>query len=245
MRIRLDVSYDGHNFMGFQRQPDLRTVQGEIESVLSTIFNQEIVITASGRTDAGVHALNQVVTFTPTREVELEKLRYSLNCMLSSDIHINAISEVSEDFHPRQSAKSKVYHYLINMGEANPFFENYRYELKRKLDVAKMKEASALFLGTHNFQNFTTKKEDLKNYVRTVYSVDMEVKNNILTIEVIGDGFMRYMVRMMVGTLIMIGLHKEEPNFIKERLEQNERNVVIYKAPASGLYLAKVNYEVE
>ena len=133
MRIRLDMSYDGHNFKGFQRQINERTVQQEVESVLSKIFNSEIVITASGRTDAGVHALKQVITFTPNKEVnDLSLLRYSLNRMLPNDIHINTIKEVNDDFHPRFSAYSKTYKYLLNMGEANPFYENYRYEFKSK-----------------------------------------------------------------------------------------------------------------
>ncbi|MCH5180148.1 MAG: tRNA pseudouridine(38-40) synthase TruA [Erysipelotrichales bacterium] len=243
MRVRLDISYDGHNFMGFQRQPDLRTVQGEIEKVLTQIFDIETVVTAAGRTDAGVHALNQVVTFTPSKEIELNRLRYSLNCLLPNDIHVNVIQEVNDDFHPRQSAESKIYRYLINMGEANPFYENYRYELKRKLDVEKMIEASKLFIGTHDFKNFTTKKEDLKNFIRTIYDLKISQKENELCVEITGDGFMRYMVRMIVGTLIMVGLNKENKEFITERLNSVEHNVVIYKAPSNGLYLVKVNYK--
>ncbi|MCH5171534.1 MAG: tRNA pseudouridine(38-40) synthase TruA [Erysipelotrichales bacterium] len=245
MRIRLDISYDGHNFMGFQRQPDLRTVQGEIEKVLTKIFNVETVITAAGRTDAGVHAFNQVITFEPSKEIELNRLRYSLNCLLPNDIHVNEIREVDDDFHPRQSAKSKVYRYLINMGEANPFYENYRYELKRKLDIEKMVEASKLFIGTHDFKNFTTKKEDLKNFIRTVHNLEISQKGNEITIEITGDGFMRYMVRMIVGTLVMIGLNKETKSFVQDRLDSEKHEVVIYKAPSNGLYLVKVNYKEE
>lgn len=243
MRIRLDISYDGHNFMGFQRQPDLRTVQGEIERILTKIFDKETVITASGRTDAGVHAFNQVITFEPSKEIELNRLRYSLNCLLPNDIHVNEIREVDDNFHPRQSAVSKVYRYLINMGEANPFYENYRYELKRKLDIEKMKDASKLFVGTHDFKNFTTKKEDLKNFIRTINSLKIFQNGDEITIEITGDGFMRYMVRMIVGTLIMVGLNKETRDFIKQRLDSERHEVVIYKAPSNGLYLVKVNYE--
>lgn len=244
MRIRLDMSYDGHNFKGFQRQVNERTVQQEIERVLSKIFNSEIVITASGRTDAGVHALKQVATFTPNKEVnDLSLLRYSLNRMLPNDIHINAIKEVNDDFHPRFSACSKTYKYLLNMGEANPFYENYRYEFKRKLDVRKMKEAKDLFIGKHNFHNFTTKEEDTKDFIRTISSITLNQDDNILTIILAGDGFMRYMVRMIVGTLIMIGLGKEDKSFITNKLTNNERMPVIYKAPPQGLYLVDVKYD--
>lgn len=244
MRIRLDMSYDGHNFKGFQRQVNERTVQQEIECVLSKIFNSEIVITASGRTDAGVHALKQVVTFTPNKEVnDLSLLRYSLNRMLPNDIHINAIKEVNDDFHPRFSAYSKTYKYLLNMGEANPFYENYRYEFKRKLDVQKMEEAKKLFIGEHNFQNFTTKEEDTKGFIRNISSITINQEKDVLTIILIGNGFMRYMVRMIVGTLIMIGLGKEDKSFIINKLTDNERMPVIYKAPPQGLYLVDVKYD--
>lgn len=244
MRIRLDVSYDGHNFKGFQRQINERTVQQEIESVLSKIFNSEIVITASGRTDAGVHALKQVITFTPNKEVnDLSLLRYSLNRMLPNDIHINTIKEVNDDFHPRFSAYSKTYKYLLNMGEANPFYENYRYEFKRKLDVQKMEEAKNLFIGEHNFHNFTTKEEDTKGFIRNISSITINQEEDVLTIILIGNGFMRYMVRMIVGTLIMIGLGKEDKSFITNKLTDTERMPVIYKAPPQGLYLVDVKYD--
>ena len=244
MRIRLDISYDGHNFKGFQRQIKERTVQQEIETVLSRIFNTDIVISASGRTDAGVHALKQVVTFMPNKEVsDLALLRYSLNRMLPNDIHVNAIQFVDDSFHPRLHALLKTYKYILNMGEANPFYENYRYEFKRKLDVNKVLEAKELFVGEHNFKNFTTKEEDNHDYVRTINSIDVKQDDDVLEITLIGNGFMRYMVRMIVGTLIAIGIGKEDKNFIINKLEDNNRMPVIYKAPPQGLYLVDVKYE--
>lgn len=244
MRIRLDISYDGHNFKGFQRQIKERTVQQEIETVLSRIFNTDIVISASGRTDAGVHALKQVVTFMPNKEVsDLALLRYSLNRMLPNDIHVNAIQFVDDSFHPRLHALLKTYKYILNMGEANPFYENYRYEFKRKLDVNKVLEAKELFVGEHNFKNFTTKEEDNHDYVRTINSIDIKQDEDVLEITLIGNGFMRYMVRMIVGTLIAIGIGKEDKNFIINKLEDTNRMPVIYKAPPQGLYLVDVKYE--
>ncbi len=244
MRIRLDISYDGHNFKGFQRQIKERTVQQEIETVLSRIFNTDIVISASGRTDAGVHALKQVVTFMPNKEVsDLALLRYSLNRMLPNDIHVNAIQFVDDSFHPRLHALLKTYKYILNMGEANPFYENYRYEFKRKLDVNKVLEAKELFVGEHNFKNFTTKEEDNHDYVRTINSIDVKQDDDVLEITLIGNGFMRYMVRMIVGTLIAIGIGKEDKSFIVNKLEDTNRMPVIYKAPPQGLYLVDVKYE--
>lgn len=244
MRIRLDISYDGHNFKGFQRQIKERTVQQEIETVLSRIFNTDIVISASGRTDAGVHALKQVVTFMPNKEVsDLALLRYSLNRMLPNDIHVNAIQFVDDSFHPRLHALLKTYKYILNMGEANPFYENYRYEFKRKLDVNKVLEAKELFVGEHNFKNFTTKEEDNHDYVRTINSIEVKQDEDVLEITLIGNGFMRYMVRMIVGTLIAIGIGKEDKSFIVNKLEDTNRMPVIYKAPPQGLYLVDVKYE--
>ena len=247
MRILLDISYDGHNYIGFQRQLEGKTIQKEIEIVLSKIFNTEIVITASGRTDAGVHALHQFITFTTTKsKIDLGQLKYSLNCMLPNDIHVNDIKEVNEEFHPRRNAINKTYMYLLNMSEANPFYENYRYELKRKLDVDKMIDASKAFLGEHDFKNFTTKEEDLHNFIRRIDDIIIIQNGSEITFKITGNGFMRYMVRMIVGTLIMIGLKKETKDFIEKRLDpSNNRNVVIYKAPANGLYLANVEYKWE
>ena len=219
-------------------------MQQEIETVLSRIFNTDIVISASGRTDAGVHALKQVVTFMPNKEVsDLALLRYSLNRMLPNDIHVNAIQFVDDSFHPRLHALLKTYKYILNMGEANPFYENYRYEFKRKLDVNKVLEAKELFVGEHNFKNFTTKEEDNHDYVRTINSIDVKQDEDVLEITLIGNGFMRYMVRMIIGTLIAIGIGKEDKNFIVNKLEDTNRMPVIYKAPPQGLYLVDVKYE--
>ena len=163
--------------------------------------------------------------------------------MLPNDIHVNAIQFVDDSFHPRLHALLKTYKYILNMGEANPFYENYRYEFKRKLDVNKVLEAKELFVGEHNFKNFTTKEEDNHDYVRTINSIDVKQDEDVLEITLIGNGFMRYMVRMIVGTLIAIGIGKEDKNFIVNKLEDTNRMPVIYKAPPQGLYLVDVKYE--
>lgn len=243
----MNLSYDGHNFMGFQRQSgNIRTIQGVLENTISRIFNDDITITASGRTDAGVHALKQVVSFECKKEVlDLDKLRYSLNCMLPQDIHINKVMQVNDDFHPRHNVINKTYQYKINMGEANPFYENYRYEFKRKLDLELIKLAVKEFIGEHNFKNFTTKEEDNHEFVRRIDDIFIENKGDVVTFTLIGNGFMRYMVRMIVGTLIMVGLKKEDYLFVRNKLKESPRNVVIYKAPPQGLYLVDVKYKGE
>lgn len=245
MRVRLDLSYDGQNFIGFQRQPEGRTIQGEVEKVLSKIFNEQTNITGAGRTDAGVHALKQVVCFETNKNIELSKLRYSLNCLLPKDIHVDNALQVADDFHPRHNVLAKEYRYKLNMGEANPFYEHYRYELKQKLDLTAMMEAKEYFIGTHNFQNFTTKEEDNHEFIREIFNLELVTKENELTFVIVGTGFMRYMVRMIVGTLIAIGLGKEKSDFVLERLNEKSRKTVIYKAPPQGLYLTNITYQGE
>ncbi len=244
MRIKMVFAYDGHNFFGFQRQPQGRTIQGEIEAVLSKIFNEQTLIIASGRTDIGVHALAQVAHFDVNKDVEdLGKLRYSLNRLLPKDIHINTLSFVSVDFHARASAISKTYRYILSMAEANPFYENYRHELKLQLDIEKMKEAATSFLGKHFYRNFCTKEEtDLQEYIREIYRFDVKNDQDIVTFEVEGSGFMRHMVRMMVGALVAIGLGKEKVDFISQTLLAPV-HPINYKVPGCGLYLVEVHYK--
>lgn len=241
MRIKMIFSYDGTNFIGYQKQVNERTVQGEIEKKLSQIFSQAIIIHASGRTDLNVHALRQVAHFDIPKEVDLGKLRYSLNCILPKDIHVISLNYVSDEFHARYCALKKTYKYILNMGEANPFFENYRYEFKRQLDVDKMKECANLFVGEHNFQNFTTKEVDLKQFVRTIFNLDIEQDGNIVTFVVTGTGFMKHMVRMIVGTLVQVGLGKIDIADVRAYFN-DDRRPVNHLVPGCGLYLVDVFY---
>ncbi len=235
-------SYDGTNFLGYQRQNEGRTVQGIIEEIISKILNTPTTITASGRTDAKVHALYQPFHFDVNKEIDESKFKHSLNCLLPDDIVILDVYKVKDDFHARINAKEKTYSYIINMGERNPLKVNYEYELGRKLDIELIKKASRLFEGTHNFKNFTSKEEDFSNFIRTITSIDIECNNDILIFKFTGNGFMRYMIRMIVGTLVEIGLHKIDVDYITKQLENPNRNICSYKAPGQGLYLEKVNY---
>lgn len=237
------VSYDGTNYFGFQKQNDQTTIQGVIEEKISQILNQETIIYGSGRTDAKVHAYGQTFHFNTDKTLDLGKFRYSLNCILPNDIHINDIQRVNDDFHARFSALAKVYTYVINQGEDNPFIRNYTYHLGQKLDINKMKKASRFLTGIHCFRNFTSKEEDKVNFIRTIHFIDFEEKNDLLYITFAGNGFMRYMIRMLVGSLIAIGLGKEDTNYFIDHLITEERHVISYKAPAHGLYLKKVYYD--
>lgn len=242
-RYKATVSYDGTHFLGWQKQDQGRTVQTEIQKVLSQLLDTEIVVQSSGRTDAGVHAIGQVFHFDAKKELDIDKFRYALNRLLPDDIHVTEITKAAEDFHARYGAKAKHYRYLINTGEASPFYGHYRYELKRPLDEARVRSAAELFVGTHDFRNFTSKEEDGAGYVREIFSIGIEVKDGVFVFDFIGNGFMRYQVRMMIGVLVAIGLGQEEVDFVTRKMTDTKpRHTVRYKAPAQGLYLVSVSY---
>ena len=243
MRIKSIISYNGAAYFGFQTQnkKEMNSVQDEIEKVLSRIFNMPIEINASGRTDRGVHALGQVIHFDVNVDtVDLYRLRYSINCMLPSDISFKEMEVVNEDFHSRFSAKNKTYMYVINTGEKNVILKDQVYNLSRNLDFTMLKEGTNLFLGTHSFHNFCTNNEG--DFIRTINSFVVEQKGEYLVFKINGSGFRRYMVRMIIGTLIEVGLNKLSLEEVKETLETKEDKRVRYKAPSEGLYLVEVNY---
>lgn len=243
MRFKVTVSYDGSAFNGFQKQVKLRSVEEEINNVLTKMHKREVKIVGAGRTDKDVHALGQVFHFDSELKITCDGVKKGLNALLPSDVYVNKVESVNEDFHARFSAKSKVYRYKINTGEYNPLEVKYVYQLNRKLDVEKMISASKLFLGEHDFYNFCGYQEDkIKNYVRNIYSIDIKENNDYVVIDVKGNGFIRYMVRMIVAILVEIGLNKKDENFIKERLDSPEKKRSNYKVSGAGLYLVKIDY---
>ena len=245
MKLLCCVSYLGTNYQGWQKQPDTPTVQGEIEKVLSQILNKEISIYGSGRTDAGVHAENQYFHFEIEKTIDLDRLRYSANCLLPKDIFIKKITQVDDSFHARYSAKSKTYSYRILFGERNPFKDALETSIPYEVDHNLLIESLKLFEGTHNFMDFTSKEEDEDGFVRTIYSVETKFDENTNEFEVVfnGNGFMRYQIRNMVGTALAVASHKENIDFIKYHLSnRTSREIVSYKASPEGLYLMDVNY---
>lgn len=241
-RYKVTVAYDGTSFLGWQKQNEGRTIQTEIEKILSQILDTPTLIFASGRTDAGVHALGQVFHFDCEKALDLAKIKYALNRLLPEDIHIQSIDPVNDDFHARFGVVKKHYRYVVNMGEPDPLQRRFRYDVHQALDIAKMNQAAALFLGTQNFQNFTSKEEDEGHFIRTLHSLTLSVDHDVITFDLIGQGFMRYMARMMVGTLIAIGQGKEDVAFVSDMLQGETRKIVAYKAPSQGLYLVHVSY---
>ncbi len=242
MRYLMTFSYDGTNYNGYQKQVNKNTIQDNIEDNLSKILNKKTTISSSGRTDAKVHGINAKAHFDSDSEIDINKLKHSLNKLINDDIYIKKIEKVPDDFHARFNVIKKEYIYKINIGEYNVFDRNYIYQYNKKLDVKKMKKASKILIGTHNFKSFVKTDIKEKDYVRTIYNIKFELKNNILGITFIGNGFLRYMVRNLVGTLIEVGSDKKEIGQVKEILLSENREKAGITAPPEGLYLKNVKY---
>ena len=246
MRYLITISYDGTNFKGYQKQPKERTVQGELEKSLKEISGgKKIDVHASGRTDAGVHALAQKVHFDLETRITPEKLSKGLNSLLPEDIFVRRVEEVPEDFHARFSAIGKEYIYKLNLGEYNPLERNYVYQHNEKLDVVEMERAMKYLEGTHNFKSFTKTDEEKEDYVRTISQTNLirDSKDvNKITLVFVGTGFLRYMVRNMVGTLIMVGQGKIKSEDIITILKKEDRIYAGKTSKPEGLYLKNVFY---
>lgn len=247
MRYFMTFSYDGSKYKGYQKQPKVKTVQGELEKALKTINGgTKVDVHASGRTDAGVHALNQKAHFDlDMKHITPEKLKDGLNSLIPKDIYIKHIEVVSDDFHARYNAKAKEYIYKINMGEYDPIEKDYVYQYNKKLDVAEIERALKYLEGTHNFKSFTKTDDEKEDYTRTIVQTNLirNMKNiNKITLSFLGTGFLRYMVRNMIGTLIEIGEGKRKSEEIIEILKAEDRRKAGKTASPEGLYLKDVLY---
>ena len=242
MRYLITFSYDGSKYGGYQKQLDINTIQTELETALTKLNNKETTITASGRTDRGVHAINQKAHFDLDINITPDKLKMALNSLIPNDIYVKDVEEVDSDFHARFNVKSKEYIYKINLGEYNPIEKDYIYQYGKSLDVDAMKEAIKYFIGIHNFKSLVAADDVRDNYDREIISADIDIDDNIMTISFVGTGFLRYMVRNMVGLLIEIGEGKRTPKDVITILEKEDRKASGKTAPACGLYLKNVNY---
>lgn len=238
MRCLASVSYDGSKFFGFQRLNNLLTVQGELERVLERIVKEKVEVKGAGRTDRGVHAYSQGVSFDLKRDIPLDGLRRAMNSLLCDYVYVNEIKEVDDGFHARFRARKKVYEYRINLGDYNPVLNDYIYNYGKSLNIKKMKEASRLLVGAHSFKVFTSGDRD--NYNSIIYSISFKKDKDVLVIRFEGKSFYRYMVRNLVGTLINVGSGKFTISDVKKMLEGENRQY--QTVPACGLYLIKVFY---
>ena len=246
MRYFMTFAYDGTNYKGYQKQPKGKTVQGEIEKALKKLnSDKKVDIHASGRTDAGVHAYNQKAHFDLSKKIESDKMIKSLNSLIPDDIYIKSIDEVDSTFHARYNVTAKEYIYEINMGQYNPIQKNYQYQYNKRLDVAEMERALKYLEGEHNFKSFTKAGDEKEDYhrkiIQTLLIRDTKDLNHI-TISFLGTGFLRYMVRNMVGLLIEVGEGKIKSEEVIDILNAEDRQKAGICAPACGLYLKDVFY---
>lgn len=243
MRYLITFSYDGSSFEGFQRQKNLKTVQGSIEEVLTKLNKKKVNLISSGRTDKGVHGLSAKAHFDLDINISLYSLKKVLNKGLNGEIYIKDIEIVDNSFHARYNVYSKTYSYYINTNMYNPIERNYIYQYNKKLDIDRMKEASVLLEGEHDFRGFCFQSKDKENTIREIYNISINENNGIIEISMTGNGFLRKMVRNIVGTLIEIGSFNKEKEEINKIL--NSKGLYHNKkcVPGSGLYLKEVVYK--
>lgn len=242
-KIKSIVHYNGSRYKGFQIQPNQITIQGEIEKALEKTFHKKIKIVAAGRTDRGVHSLGQVISFDVDTTIDIGNLPRVINYHLPEDISIMESEYVDDDFSARFSAKSKVYKYLIyNYKYESGFYDSLSYNYPHYLDIERMKKAVEPIIGTFDFSSFMGRDSNVKDAIRTIYSIDIKRDGRFVEITFHGKSFLRNMIRIIVGSLCDIGRGKLETDFLKESLEKKDRKMAGYTAPPSGLYLMEVRY---
>lgn len=243
MRYLINFSYDGSNYSGYQIQPNLDTIQERLEKAVCIVNNGiKRSVHSSGRTDKGVHALDQWAHVDLDISITPHKLKRALNSNLPVDIHVINIYEVADNFHARYNVKSKIYEYHINLGEYIPMERNYVFQYNYHLNISKMREALKLFVGEHDFRAFVTDNKEKENCVRTIYSAEIIEDGDHCIIKFHGNGFLRYQVRNMVGILIRVGEEKVSCEEVEKILLSRDRSKYGKTAPSQGLYLVKVNY---
>lgn len=242
-RFKCVVSYKGKNYDGWQSQLNGRSIQEKIEEVIARIAQERIVITAAGRTDAGVNAHGQVFHFDCDKNLSAYKWQGAINGFLPEDIHIMSVEETDERFHARYCVRMKQYDYRIQMGKYDVFSSDYAWQCPYELDIERMKKAASWLIGTHDFTSFNS--SSLKEYpdqVRTVRDIRFEQTGDLLRISFTGKGFLRYMVRMMSAQMIEAGRGKIEPEDIRRMLEKPSRTGIRRNAEPQGLTLEKIDY---
>jgi tRNA pseudouridine38-40 synthase len=242
--FKITIEYDGSAYHGWQRQAADRTIQGEIENALMIMTGDSIAVTGSGRTDAGVHALNQAANFRCDTSLAPEAFLKGLNSLLSDDIVITSCKVVPEKFHARYDVKSKVYDYrILNRLLPAAVSRQYAWHIRKKLDLSAMQEALCCIIGSHDFKSFEGTGSPKASTVRCILNADLiKTDNDYIVLKIEGDGFLKFMVRNIVGTLVDVGLGKITPDDFKQILISKDRNLAGITAPAHGLFLIEVRY---
>jgi tRNA pseudouridine38-40 synthase len=248
--LKLVIAYDGTDFHGWQRQPNFPTVQALLEEFICQVIDESVAVHGSGRTDAGAHASGQVANFKTARRIPCSNLRLALNRALPPTVRIRSVEEVAEDFHARYSVRSKTYRYrILQATVCPPFLWRYVHQIEHPLDIARMSQAAAAFLGEHDFTSFAACEGEDKNgekesRVRKILSSGFQYNHRLrlLTFEIRGSGFLYHMVRNLVGTLVQVGSGKRSPQDMTQILASRDRRLAGPTAPARGLCLVRVEY---
>jgi tRNA pseudouridine38-40 synthase len=242
--LKLTLAYDGTRFVGWQRQGDGESIQGLLEDALARVEGAAVSVQGAGRTDAGVHALGQVASVRVTCGHDTATLTRALNAHLPADIRVLAVDDAHPDFHARFSSRAKTYRYQIRNGPiASPFERAYVWHLAEPLALPPMREAAAMLVGTHDFAAFRSVGAEVATTVRTVMRSQWQDADGLLAYEVSGDGFLRHMVRAIVGTLVEIGRGWRTPADITRLLQGGRRADAGATAPPHGLFLVRVDYD--
>ncbi len=242
--IKLIIEYDGTNYYGWQKQPNYTSVQGEIEKAIEIITREKIKLNGAGRTDKGVHAKGQVASFCTNSSIPSDKFKFALNSVLPRDIAIKESSDMKQEFHARYNAIGKQYKYVVyNNRIRSALYKNYSYHIPYELDINKIIKAKSYFLGTHDFTSFSSTQTTVKNKIRTIHNIDINKINDIIEMNVRGNGFLYNMVRIIVGTLIEVGSNRINIDELKGIMELKNRCNAGHTAPPQGLYLEKVFYK--
>jgi tRNA pseudouridine38-40 synthase len=247
MNYRLTLQYDGTEFAGWQAQEAQRTVQGELERALSLLEGGRVVVHGAGRTDAGVHAEAQAASARLERAWEPEKLRAAVNGNVAGDLRVVVVQNVADDFHARYSAKGKTYVYRVfNERVHSPFWSRYALHEARALDTDAMREVARLFIGEHDWTAFSAAQAEVKTRVRNVTALEVSERvsgrGRLVEIRASADGFLRYMVRTIAGTLLAVGRGEADAEAVRLAIETGARPNVFTTAPAHGLTLVEVRY---
>lgn len=240
--LRLILEYDGTDFQGWQWQPDRRTVQGELQMRLERLYSTPIQTIASGRTDAGVHALGQVVNFQAPGDMPLERLHHALNGMLPPDIAVRHIDEVPPEFHARFDARRRRYCYRIEY-QKRPIGRHYAWHMRRHLDISVMQQAAQILVGCRDFTSFCVAAHEKENRVCEIFSCAWEPSETGLVFRIEANRFLRTMVRSIVGTIVEMGRGVRPAHAMYDILKMRDRQAAGESAPARGLFLEKVIYE--
>ena len=241
--LRLEIEYIGTNYSGWQKQPGRPTIQQNIEDAVFNITNHRPVIYGSGRTDSGVHAIAQVANFRTDSHLTNLQMQRALNSVLPDDITVSKVKQAPLKFHSQYDSKSKVYVYTILNRDYPSAHNKYRtWLVKEELDLDKMKKASTHLIGTHDFKVFAHSGVSVKTTIRTIFNTKLIKRGSLIEFEIEGNGFLKRMVRLIMGTLINVGKGNITPSEFKQILNNGEKTKYVISAPAKGLTLKKVKY---